>query len=298
LCAPFSPVPCLTPSRLIAVLLFTAAIFTAAPMLRAQDQDEPSLGDLARSLRKKPIVPESVIDNDNLPKVMDDAETRRMNGEATVFSLAPAKKTFQISSPDVTCSLSYTAKSANADALLLDDLPREEMDKLQGPATIDGDTLQISVHNGSSWEVHEVVIGLTILRSPAPSSSASKFGNAKIIPAVASETQQPQDSLQKQPDVTLLLHVKGLAAPSATAVFRTALNFALFPDQDWHWAIIRAKGIAPQTTVGPAISAFDQPSVDSQPALPQFDPLVSTKTSSPPLAPPVTPPVSNPPEIH
>lgn len=280
------------------MLLFAAAIFMSAPMLRAQDQDELSLGDLARSLRKKPIVPETVIDNDNLPKVMDDAETRRMNGEATAFSLAPAKKTLQISSPDVTCSLSYTGKSASADALLLDDLPREEMDKLQGPATIDGDTLQISVHNGSSWEVHEVLIGLTILRSPAPSSSALKFGNARIIPAVAGETQLTQDSLQKQPDVTLLLHVKGLAAPSATAVFRTALNFALFPDQDWHWAIVRAKGVAPQTTVEPGISIFDQQIIDSQPVLPQFDPLVSTKTSGPPQAPPVAPPNNKAQEIH
>ena len=44
----------------------------------------------------------------------------------------------------------------------------------------------------------------------------------------------------------MLLHIKGSAAPSTTATFRTPLNFALFPDQEWHWAIVRAKGIPPQ----------------------------------------------------
>jgi hypothetical protein len=54
------------------------------------------------------------------------------------------------------------------------------------------------------------------------------------------------DPAQKQPDVTVLLRVKGAAAPAATAIFRTALNFALFPDQEWHWAIVKAKGIPPR----------------------------------------------------
>ena len=63
---------------------------------------------------------------------------------------------------------------------------------------------------------------------------------------VLDNQQNVQDSYQKQPDVTMLLHVKGSAAPSTTATFRTPLNFALFPDQEWHWAIVRAKGIPPQ----------------------------------------------------
>ncbi|HSU29002.1 MAG TPA: hypothetical protein VLJ68_11505 [Chitinophagaceae bacterium] len=46
------------------------------------------------------------------------------------------------------------------------------------------------------------------------------------------------------------------ATPSTTAIFRTPLNFALFPDQEWHWAIVRAKGIAPaeKDAVVPATS--------------------------------------------
>jgi hypothetical protein len=130
---------------------------------------------------------------------------------------------------------------------MLDDLPRSELAKLDGPATIDGDSLQVSMHNGTQWELREVVIGLTIVKRPERVDAASYYGQARIVPAAAGAPQQKlPDSPQKQPDETLLLHVKGSAAPSTTAVFRTPLNFALFPDQEWHWAIVRAKGVPPQ----------------------------------------------------
>ena len=190
-----------------------------------------------------------IIDNDNLSQVVDDAESRRAAGSSPVFSLDPGGKSFQVSSPDVTCSLSFTAKTTSllSDPLVLDELPRAELAKLDGPATIDGDSLQVSMHNGTAWELREVVIGLTIVKRPEFSDTISDYGQARLLPAAASEVpQQMPDSFQKRPDVTLLLHVKGSAAPSATAIFRTPLNFALFPDQDWHWAIIKAKGIPPQ----------------------------------------------------
>ena len=53
-----------------------------------------------------------------------------------------------------------------SDPITLDELPRSEMAKLDGPATIDGDSLQVSMHNGTSWELREVVIGLTIVKRP------------------------------------------------------------------------------------------------------------------------------------
>src|SRR5207245_3719965 len=36
--------------------------------------------------------------------------------------------------------------------------------KLDGPASIEGDTLQLSVYNGTAWNVKEITVGLTILR--------------------------------------------------------------------------------------------------------------------------------------
>lgn len=239
------------PNRLTMALLLSGMLLLAwAPSAYAQDDtgDTP-LGDVARSLRKKPASSETVVDNDNLSKVVEDAESRRAAGSSLVFSLAPAGKSLRVSSPDVSCSLSFSARTSSllSDPAALDELPRSEMAKLDGPATIDGDSLEVSMHNGTSWELREVLIGLTIVKRPEAGSAASYFGQARIVPAVAGGLQQ-QDSLQKQPDVTLLLRVKGSAAPSATAIFRTSLNFALFPDQDWHWAIVKAKGIPPQTT--------------------------------------------------
>ncbi len=87
----------------------------------------------------------------------------------------------------------------------------------------------------------------------------ARIGRATIVPAVADSSQQVQDSFQKQPDVTVLLRVKGSAAPSATAIFRTSLNFALFPDQEWHWAIVKAKGIRPPTLPVTMTQPADEP---------------------------------------
>jgi hypothetical protein len=253
--AEWLPGPCLRmrtiiTTRFTAALLLTAMFALALPRW-ANAQEDPNdtpLGDVARSFRRKTAPSEVVIDNDNFSQVVDDAESRRAAGATMVFSLDPGGKNFHVSSPDVSCSLSFSAKTSSllSDPVMLDELPRSELAKLDGPATIDGDSLQVSMHNGTSWELREVVIGLTIIRRP-DNLDASYYGPARIVPAVSAVSSQPaQDSSQKQPDVTVLLRVKGSAAPSATALFRTQLNFALFPDQEWHWAIVKAKGLPPQ----------------------------------------------------
>ncbi len=232
------------------MLLISAAFLPLFPQTLFAQDTEPSLGDIARSLRKKPVTSETVIDNDNLNQVVDEAESRHAIGWASVFSLAVPANRVQISGPDVMCSLSYTGKDSSqaTDPLLLEDLPGEELRKLEGPASIDGDTLQISTHNGTTWELRELVIGLTIVRNR--NDAISPVGQPHLVPAITG-TSQLQDMSQKQPDATILLHLKGTAAPSATVTFRTALNFALFPDQEWHWSILKAKGIAPATAVLP-----------------------------------------------
>ena len=44
------------------------------------------------------------------------------------------------------------------------DLPPREMVKLEGPATIEGDALTVSVFNGTDWHVSEVAVALTIVK--------------------------------------------------------------------------------------------------------------------------------------
>jgi hypothetical protein len=252
------------------LLLSGIALLALPSRASAQEGSEAPLGDVARSFRKKPAAQAVInVDDDNLSKAMDDAAARHAAGASPVFALDaqkndPLRKSFALSSPDVTCSLNFTAKTPSpfSDPLLLDDLPRAELAKLDGPATIDGDSLQVSMHNGTAWELREVVIGLTIVRQSAP-VEASSINQARIVPAAVG-SQSVQDSYQKQPDVTMLLHVKGSAAPSSTATFRTSLNFALFPDQEWHWAIVRARGVPPQAP--PELTTLMQSEAASQPA--------------------------------
>jgi hypothetical protein len=272
----------------VALLMVGVLVLALPRQISAQDDaNDAPLGDVARSLRKKVSPSEVVIDNDNFSKVVEDAENRRAAGSTMVFSLDSGGKNLRVSSPDVSCSLSFSAKTSSllADPTLLDELPRSELAKLEGPATLDGDSLQVSVHNGSSWQLREVVIGLTIIRRPEPSVAASYYGQARIVPAVAGTSSHPvQDPDQKQPDVTLLLRVKGSAAPSATALFRTQLNFALFPDQEWHWAIVRAKGVPPpappeaMTTMQSNSASGQLPSLPTA-TVPQTLPLTPSSSS-------------------
>ena len=57
---------------------------------------------------------------------------------------------------------------------------------------------------------------------------------------------------EKRSDLTLLLHLKGSTAPFATTVYREKLDASLLgvnldEGQEWHWAIVEAKGIPPTT---------------------------------------------------
>src|SRR3989442_1457309 len=109
------------------------------PIFVQSDQTGQSLGDLARSLRKSKAPPvHTVIDNDNLSQVMDEAEGQRLKGRVR-FSFDAVGKSFQVSSPDVTCSLSFNAQATSllSDPYVPQDLPESELLKLDGPATID-----------------------------------------------------------------------------------------------------------------------------------------------------------------
>jgi hypothetical protein len=224
---------------------------------QSAEGDTP-LGDIARALRRakkaetaeQPKAPQQpqpvVIDNDNLSKVMDEAESQRLKGNVK-FSFSGEGKDFQVSSPDVTCSLSFNAQATSllSDPFVPQSMPASEVVKLDGPATISGNTLQISVYNPTRWKVNEITVGLTILRSP--DSSAGYYGSAKLRPASANDSGSAANSAgEKRPDLTVLYHLKGNAAPSTTAVFRESLGATLDPDQDWHWAIVEAKGIPPK----------------------------------------------------
>ncbi len=256
--------------------------------VRAQSDDPNniSLGDLARELRQKkeaaktPAPSPPVIDNDNLTAVMDDVASHRPAHSLT-FSFDGLGKKFQVSSsPDVTCSLSF---NGNAAALLTDpyasrDLPPEELAKLDGPATINGDTLEIDVHNGTGWSLKEITVGLTLLRRS--DANDAYIGPAKLITAAATDLPAAVPALtEKHSDVTVLYHIKGAAAPASTTVFRESLGVPIAADQEWHWAIVEAKGYPPQAPQGQSQSP-DAPPAQSPDQVPVQPPAAPNSSPS------------------
>jgi hypothetical protein len=231
------------------LILGIFGLLVLAPAWAQYEEHPVPLGDLARSLRKKekekapdqPAPARTVIDNDNFSQVMDEVASHRLAGSSPLYSFDGAGKTFQVSSPDVTCSLSF---NANASSLLARPavpivLPDEEMHKLDGPATITDEGLQVSVFNGTDWKLEEITVGLTVVRRANP--VAGYYGAGKLVPA-ASETTMVAE---KHSDVTTLHRLKGTAPPFLITVFRAPLIITLGPDEEWHWAIIQAKGFPP-----------------------------------------------------
>ena len=210
------------------------------------DSNDISLGDLARSYRKSQAPPaRTLIDNDNLLQVMDEVQARKLAG-GLLFSFDGLGKSFQVSSPDGTCSLSFSAQATSllSAPFAARDLPDSELGKLEGPAIIDGNRLQVSVHNGSAWDLREITVALTILRQP---DMTAALDLAKLVPAAGESIV----SAEKRPDVTVLYHLKAAAAPLTTTVFQGSLDTALGAEQEWHWAIVQARGIAPAAPAPP-----------------------------------------------
>lgn len=260
--------------RTMRLILVLPALLAALMPLRLAAQDPPNLvpnddpndaplGDVARTLRKKTPPSQDVIDDDNLSKVMQQAESRHAPGSALRFLMAGEGKGFQVSAPDVTCSLAFTA---NVKALLSSqyaqmELPPGEVLKLEGPATIEGDALIVAIYNRTDWHVSELAVALTVVkRSEARDASLSggttpsgrtPYGAATLLPAVAGTlSQEAEVRPEKKPDVTVIYRMRAAAPPSATAVFSAPLNLELAPDEEWHWAIVQARGYPPQSYAG------------------------------------------------
>src|SRR6266481_117964 len=145
--------------RLVASVVPLGMLLVAllCPLAASAQEDAPSLGDLARDVRKnrlqqpqpqtdpaRPVPTLPVIDNDNLAQVMDDAKKARpVKSDKTVFSIDPSGNTLKISSPDVTCSLSFNARASSllVRPVLVEDLPLTELLKLDGPGSIQDESL-------------------------------------------------------------------------------------------------------------------------------------------------------------
>ena len=246
------------------------------PLAAWAQEDAPSLGDLARNARKNklqqpqqqtdpahPVPDRPIIDNDNLAQVMDDAKKARpVKPDKTVFSIDPSGNTLKISSPDVTCSLSFNARASSLliKPVLVEDLPLGELLKLDGPGSIQDESLQLEVFNGTDWDIREITIGLTLERKPG--QNAEVAARARVIPAAQGLAPV---TVERRSDVTLLYHLKAEAKPFSTTAFHENIGITPGADEDWRWSIVEAKGIRPSQA---------QSAPDSLP-----DPLFATPSS-------------------
>ncbi len=290
--------PCVFMPRLRSIRLFLALPFLLAALMPARlaAQDDPNdipLGDLARTLRKKTPPQKDVIDDDNFSKVIEQAETHHATGSGLKFLMTGAANGFHVSAPDVTCSLAFTA---NVKALLSNqyaqmELPPADVVKLEGPATIEGDTLIVAIYNRTDWHVSEVAVALTVVKkSDARDASLS---TDPVYSAAVTGNLPPEAEVrpEKKPDVTVIYRMRAAAPPFITTVFSAPLNLEVAPDEEWHWAIVQARGYPPQSYAGPAATAPQTEGPASiqtnsvQPAQPTLSPVSADPQNPPALSP-------------
>jgi hypothetical protein len=247
----------------LAVVL--TALLAAGFCIVGVTQDDPNdvpLGDVARKFRKSVPAPQQVIDDDNLSHVMDQAETRRAAGWPQRSLLAGEINNFRPAAPDVTCNLAF---SMNAKALFSTqyaqmDLPATEVVKLAGPASVEGDALSVSVFNGTQWHVSEVSIAFTVVRK---AGVETPLPETPIAESVAPPRMLPMPGTSAVPgrksDLTVIYRIRAAAPPMSTTVFSAPLNLDLAADEEWHWAIVQARGYPPQEYLAQTPTSEDVP---------------------------------------
>ena len=255
----------------------------------AQEDQPPSLGEVAREARKAKLPEASsgsdqkVIDNDNFAAVLDEAEAARLTGKP-VFSIDPSGSAFRMTSPDGTCSLSFDAKATAliSSSFVSTDLPQDELPKLEGHALIHDDVVEISVHNGTRWELRELGIGVTVLQ----------FQSAIQIDASSAEPKTVSDPTWtgKRPDSTAIYHLRGSVSANSNGTLSAVLgadsNVSISGSADWHWALVSARGIPPASQASTPASGEASIAIPAHsiPAMPMTE-IPATNAISAPTSP-------------
>ena len=109
------------------------------------------------------------------------------SAERIVFSIDPNGKSFRLTSPDVSCSLAFNGRNSALliQPVVIEDLPLADLLKLDGPASIQDDMLQLEVQNSTEWELREITVGITLERNSG--QNAELAARARVIPAAEPE---------------------------------------------------------------------------------------------------------------
>jgi hypothetical protein len=232
--------------RRLLLLLVVGATLVPVRLLAQDDPSDVPLGDVARNLRKKaPTKP--VIDDDNLSQVMQEADSRKGFGSSLRFLMAGDLSGFRVSAPDVTCNLSF---SSNVKSLLAGqysemDLPASDLARLEGHAAIQGDALNVSVHNGTDWHVSEIAVAVTIVKKII--SNAANEASSNLEPAPAELAHPAELQTDKKPDTTVIYRMRAVGVPWSVTTFSSRLQTELGAGSEWHWAVVEARGYPPES---------------------------------------------------
>lgn len=239
--------------RLFALLAVLLGLLAPARLVAQDDLNDVPLGDVARNLRKNQQSASQVIDDDNLTQTIEQGDKREGFGSSLRYVMAGKSSRFQVSAPDVTCSLAFTA---NVKSLLSStqyaqmDLSPSDVAKLEGPAAIEGDSLTLSLFNATNWHVSEVDVAFTVVKK-SWGRDASPFSSLESGPDAESGSAGTVNPFQqvrpeKKQDTTVIYRMRAAAPPWSRADFSAPLNMDLAPGDEWHWAIVQAKGYPPQ----------------------------------------------------
>ncbi len=114
-------------------------------------------------------------------------------------------------------------------------LPSEQLEKITGTASINGDELEMDIYNGTDWEIYEIFVEVT-LREKIPTSNPVNAGEY-----LKAATQAPIKYQR-------VYRFSGEEIPpySCTNVndgWKAKLGFTRKSGQFWSWTITKAKGI-------------------------------------------------------
>jgi len=268
----------------IRVLQVIALLAVFGPLLASaqDDPDEIPLGDVARNLRKKTPPAKPVIDDDNLPQVMQEADSHHEFGSGLRFLTSGSQRGFHVEAPDVTCSLSFTAnvKSLLSGQYAEMEVPPSQMSKIEGKAAVEGDALTIPVFNGTQWHLSELTIAFTVIRKGRSGFGQTGRDLSSVDPIVQ---ESPGDAFaqarpEKKADLTVIYRMRAPGLPWSNAVFSAPLNMELAEDEEWHWSIVKARGYPPETYVSQTKPSVTQPM--SQESIPSAVSLKSSESQN------------------
>lgn len=205
-----------------------------------------SLGDLAREVRKShPAQPATVYTNEDIPQWSNEVVWK---SAATIAPQAapmvqadgdlPTASPIKMRSEDVECSFSFRAQSmlprGKTEPAAVSPLPASEVAKLEGTASIWGDTLDVSIHNDTGWALREVTVRLL---------PGIRAADSKLAHSHAAEHSGAADLVAE--DAGRLLDLRLSAEPHTATISSEPLAQSL-SGQEWSWEIVQAKGIPPK----------------------------------------------------